>query len=315
MLSLIVALALADPPPEEVVDEVVDEVKATSATPLERASQPPGSVDLPPRGWDPLESRDPKEPTMPVGGNDPLERAAPEPTRRDGLPHRGWDPLEAPAPDAPAREGLPPKQGATPLGKAPPRPPKKPLDKKLLRLARVDLMTGPVWRSRQTDVLLSTSAEFGRMHGFSASFHTSMIVSTIPDTIFMTPVVSRNFDFPIGVGAVLRGRLRERPLYGSVGVSAGILVHRAQTETGLVHRVDPDIRVPLRLAWTIAGVGVSLAIVPGYSFRDRFYERRGQRVWQRYAIRIGAVLGLHWDIPAGRKGEPLPRPRRRDKKQ
>lgn len=284
-----------------------------SVEPLEKVDDPSGeSLGLPEDGTLPLERRDPNEPTtIPIGGNDPLERA--DPGAPGELPRRGWDPLESAAPEAP-RDGLPPIEGEAPLGIPPPPAPKKPLDKKLERLARVDLVAGPVWRSSQVDTLLSTSAEFGRMHGFSASFHTSMIVSTIPGTFFTEPVVSRNFDFPIGFGAVLRGRVKERPLYGSVGLSAGILVHRANTETGVVHRVDPDLRLPIRLAWTIAGAGVSLAIVPGYSFRDRFYERRGQRVWERYAIRIGLALGLHWDIPAGRKGEPLPRPHRRDKK-
>jgi len=312
VFAWIVALALEPSAPPEEYD--IDEVEASSVEPFERGADPTGSeLGLPDSGTRPLERAAPHRPSpVPIEGNDPLERASPESI--DGVPRRGWDPLESAAPDSPHRDGLPPAQGETPLGAAPHAAPKKPLDKKLLRLARVGLVAGPVWRSRQVDTILSTNAEFGRMHGVSASFHTSMIVSTVPGTFFTEPVVSRNFDFPIGFGAVLRGRLGERPLYGSVGLSAGILVHRANTETGVVHRVDPDVRLPIRLAWTIAGAGVSLAIVPGYSFRDRFYERRGQRVWERYAIRIGLALGLHWDIPAGRKGEPLPQPRRRDKK-
>ena len=107
-------------------------------------------------------------------------------------------------------------------------------------------------------------------------------------------------DFPIGVGAVARGRLRKRPLYGSIGLSAGVLVHRAKTEAGLIHRVDPDFRLPIRFAWTGATAGLSVAIIQGWSVRSRSYERRGAAIWSRTPYRIAFVLGLHFDLMAGR---------------
>jgi hypothetical protein len=169
-----------------------------------------------------------------------------------------------------------------------------PFDPKAVRLVRVDFVTGAVWRIRQADTTVGTSVELGRMHGLSASFHTEMIVVSDRDFV-------RAFDFPIGVGGVARGRLRDKPLYGSVGLSAGILVHRAATAIqGVIHRVDPDFRLPIRLAWTIADLGLSLAVVPAYSVRERVYERRGAAVLRRHPVRVGLVLGLHWDLTAGR---------------
>ena len=145
------------------------------------------------------------------------------------------------------------------------------------------------------------------MQGVSGSFHTSIIIA--PDRDFV-----RAIDLPIGFGAVLRGRLRKRPIYGSVGLSAGILVHRAQTVDQLIHRVDPDLRLPIRFAWTVARVGFTLALVQGYSFRNRSYVRRGLPVWERSAYRIGLDLGLHFDVvtgPAKRGKRKKPRAGRR----
>src|SRR5690606_32230086 len=130
----------------------------------------------------------------------------------------------------------------------------------------------PVWRIRKADTLLMVGAEAGRMRGLSGTFHTAIIVPGDRDVVQV-------LDVPIGGGVVARGQLRNKPLYGSVGLSAGILVHRARTEHGVIHRVDPDVRLPLRVAWTIAGVGASVAVVPGYSVRERTYERRGAVVW------------------------------------
>jgi hypothetical protein len=172
-----------------------------------------------------------------------------------------------------------------------------------MRLVRLDFMLGPVFRIRPLDTMMRTSVEVGRMHGFSAMFHTGIVVVTQRDFV-------RAFDFPIGLGAVARGRLGDKPLYGSVGLSAGILVHRGASDQGVLRRVDPDFQLPLRFAWTIAGGGVSLALVPGYSVRERTYDRRGVEVWKRHSVRIGLVLGLHWDFMAGRaKARRTDRPR------
>jgi len=203
-----------------------------------------------------------------------------------GMPTDGAEPLE----DLPATSSAPP---ATPLGLGPKPDVPAPLDPKRVRLVRVDAMIGSVWRIRQADASLSTSVEYGQMHGFSGAFHTEMLVVTDRNPL-------KALDFPIGVGAIARGRLRNRALYGSVGLTAGILVHRASREEGVIHRVDPDFRVPIRLAWTAHRLGVSLAIVPAYSVRNRIYERRGGVVFERQAFRIGLMLGLHWDITAGR---------------
>jgi hypothetical protein len=228
-----------------------------------------------------------------------------------GLPSDGAIPLEGPSPAHPSAPASPlPPDGANPLddveptsaepprlavplgmGPAPARP--EPLDPKATPLVRVDATIGSVWRIRQADPTFATSVEWGRMHGFSAAFHTEMIVVTDRDFV-------RALDFPVGVGAIARGRLRNRPLYGSVGLSAGILVHRAGRDEGVIRRVDPDFRVPIRLAWTVGRIGASLAIVAGYSVRERIYERRGAPVLERSAFRVGLVLGLHWDITVGR---------------
>ncbi len=174
-------------------------------------------------------------------------------------------------------------------------------------MVRVDLTVGMAWRTKQTEPVITTSVEYGRVQGVSGSFHTSIIIA--PDRDFV-----RAIDLPIGFGAVLRGRLRKRPIYGSVGLSAGILVHRAQTVDQLIHRVDPDLRLPIRFAWTVARVGFTLALVQGYSFRNRSYVRRGLPVWERSAYRIGLDLGLHFDVvtgPAKRGKRKKPRAGRR----
>lgn len=182
-----------------------------------------------------------------------------------------------------------------PFGTGPSPEPVTPLDPNTTWMLRWDLLVGPLWRSRTTDIVLSTTAEFGQMRGFSGSFHTAMIHAS-PPVSFFGPAVVRALDFPVGVGGLYRGRLRKRAMYGSVGVTAGILVHRAKIDGDRVQRrVDPDFRLPLRLAWTIADVGASVALVGGYSVRRRTYERRGATIWSRNALRVGVVLGLHWD--------------------
>ena len=209
------------------------------------------------------------------------------------LPFDGAEPLD----DLPATSSALP---ATPLGLGPAPTKPVPPDPKTVGLVRIDTMVGAVWRAwkapeqeTKVDAAISTSVEYGQMHGFSGAFHTEMIVVT--ERSFVSAL-----DFPIGVGAIARGRLRKRALYGSVGLTAGVLVHRASREEGVIRRVDPDFRVPIRLAWTARRIGASLAFVTGYSVRDRIYERRGGEVLVRRALRVGLMLGLHWDVTAGR---------------
>jgi hypothetical protein len=207
---------------------------------------------------------------------------------RSDLPVHGAAPLEH------GHDG-PPVAPAKPLGAGPPTPPKTRIDPKSTLMTRVDVLVGPVWRIQRVDTMLATSLEVGQMHGFAGTFHTEVIISGP-----QRPTV-RAVDVPIGFGAVARGRLRNRPLYGSVGLSAGILVHRAATDDDVIHRVDPDFRLPIRFAWTITRrVGLSLAVVQGYSVRNRTYEQRGGEVWARHAYRVALLIGLHWDQIVGR---------------
>jgi hypothetical protein len=269
----------------------------------------PPSVTVPPDGVAPLERPRSATPSvLPPDGVMPLERHRPDDP--SDLPPDGALPLEAPITPGPADPRMPPDGLAPfydiepppgrptpmpvmPLGVAPPRKPPPPPNWKTLRLVRLDLLFGPMWRIHRVDTMVATSAEFGRVHGFSAAFHTAFIVDTQREVV-------RALDVPIGFGAALRGRLRKHPLFASVGLTAGILVHRSKTEKGLIHRVDPDFRLPIRFAWTIANVGLSLVVEQGYSVRNRNYARRGVEVWARHAYRIGFAIGLHSDIMAGR---------------
>lgn len=254
---------------------------------------PSSTATLPTEGVDPLGQPQTDRPGEPPSQLSPdgvhvlegssLAEQRPGPT---SLLHDGAEPLQ----DLPARSHQPPSMPLG-LGPEPERPP--PLDPKAVRLVRIDAMVGSVWRIRQADASLFTSVEYGQMHGFSGAFHAEMLVVSDRDFI-------RALDFPIGVGAIARGRLRKRPLYGSIGLTAGVLVHRASRDEGVIRRVDPDFRVPIRLAWTIRRIGASLAFVTGYSVRDRIYERRGAEVLVRRSVRVGLMLGLHWDITASR---------------
>ncbi len=257
-------------------------------------------------------------PPLPVDGATPLEKPAPASSAASDVPTHGAAPLDTDAnPGSTGRgpSGLP-NRGATPLGTPdwdnfepseersrdaaiplglgpPPDGPPPPPDPRRTNMLRLDLLVGPTMRVRAPDSMVAVGASYGRMHGFAGTFHTEVIVGS--DALLVQAV-----DVPIGVGSIVRGRLKQRPMYGSVGVTAGILVHRATTfESPLVHRVDPDFRVPIRLSWTIAGVGATLAIVQGYSVRTRSYERRGALVWRRHAYRIGILVGLHWDRVMG----------------
>ncbi|MBZ5711777.1 hypothetical protein [Nannocystis pusilla] len=155
-----------------------------------------------------------------------------------------------------------------------------------------------MWRIRTTESMVLASLEAGRLQGFSGTFHVGMIVA--PDR----QIIGAN-DFPIGGGFVARRRLGQRSLYGSVGLTAGLLVHRADTDLGVVRRVDPDFQLPLKFAWTAGRVGLTVALLQGFSVRTRTYERRGVEVWKRIPYRIGLAIGLHFDVGVGRA-----RPRR-----
>ena len=254
-----------------------------------------GATDsLPPGGVSPLES--PAEtgvaastPGASPAGATPLEPGS-NSVGATTKPAEGARPLDGPHPPA----GDPPASlpaDATPFG-VPPGPAPPP-DPRTTLLLRVDALVGPVWRIRPLDTMVATDVEFGREQGLSGSFSTSLLVVT--DRAFV-----QSLDAPIGVGALWRSKWPGRPLYASAGLSVGMLIHRAKIDGNVTHRVDPDFRLPLGLSWTIAGAGATLALVPGYSVRTRTYERRGSPVLQRDAVRIGLVLGLHWDFNVGR---------------
>jgi len=260
------------------------------------------------------ESPDPTDPTVPTV---PTHHASVSPEEPDAalgveLPPEGVAPLQSRARTGIAKDELSVQYpgGFAPFGKGesfvadlPPDPTApfgkfspirgEALDRRTTRIVRVDLLFGPAWRGTQTDAMIATSVEVGPMHGFACSFHTSVLISMDRDFV-------RVVDVPIGVGALVRGKLRNKPLYGSLGLTVGILVERAADDTQVVHRVDPDFRLPMRLAWTIAGAGLSLSVIPGYSVRSRVYERRGVELWERSAYRIGVALGMHFDAAAGR---------------
>ena len=241
---------------------------------------------------------------LPVEGAMPLADGVERPTKPHPiLSPDGVEPIAEWSQPAQQRLGPPPVI-AKPL-KDTPIVPVVPPDPRTTRILRLDFMSGPLFRVRELDPTVMMSGELGAMHGFSGSFHTGMIIGFNRDNgAFGAPLV-RGFDFPIGVGAVARGRLRNKPLFGSIGLTVGMLVHRAKIEesdepTRVLRQVDPDFRLPIRFAWTIAGIGISLALEQGYSIRSRSYSRRGAEVWARSAYRIGFTLGLHWDIMAGR---------------
>lgn len=247
---------------------------------------------------------------LPAGGAAPLRapvsggHAAPAP-----LPAHGVTPLDV-HPAATGRRAEVSDPWATgraptiaaPFGSGPSLAPERP-DPRTLRVVRIELLAGPVWRIKTTETLVLASVEAGRLHGFSGTFHVGMFVA--PDRGF----VAAN-DFPIGGGFVARRRLGERSLFASVGLSAGILVHRAATDLGVVHRVDPDFQLPLRFGWTAGRVGFSVALLQGFSVRTRTYSRRGIEVWKRIPYRIGIAVGLHFDIGAGQAKPRGPDPRR-----
>jgi hypothetical protein len=240
---------------------------------------------------------DPPRVLAPLRAGGSAGRVAPE----TGLPRSGVAPLDTPAGDvadpwAPA--GTTPAtrrpRVAAPFGTGPALK-LDPPDPRRLHVLRIELLTGPVWRIRTTETQLITSLEAGRLQGFSGTFHLGVIVAPDREAVSVS-------DFPIGAGFVARRLLGRRSLSGSVGLTAGVLVHRAVTDFGLLHRVDPDFQLPLRFAWTVGPVGLSLAILQGFSARERAYYRRGVEVWQRIAYRVGVAIGLHFEIGVGGAG-------------
>lgn len=178
-----------------------------------------------------------------------------------------------------------------PLGQWPPPPPDR-LAPRRIDLIRLEALFGPVWRTRPAEMQLLASVEFGHMQGFSGTVQGGVIVA--PDR-----AVIEVADYPLGAGFVYRRRLGQRSLYGSVGLTAGLLIHRAATDRGVIHRVDPDLQLPLRFAWTVGNIGFSLALLQGFSTRSRTYERRGTEVWHRIPYRIGFAVGIHFDVGVG----------------
>ncbi len=303
LVPWIAASAGAEPPP--LPDAPPHEVSAEPrADPADGMMPRAGAPAVPRNSTDGMMPRDadPATSSLPSEGIAPLDM--PSMTTTDpfleGLPADGASPLgEGPTIRGEASTNIP-DSAALPLGRGPETPVPEPLDPRLTRMFRLDFLIGPTWRIERADAIANLNVAFGRMQGLSGTFHTSFIFARDRQTV-------RVADIPIGVGGVLRGKLRRRDVYGSVGLTAGIMVHRANTNDQLLHRVDPDLRLPLRAAWTISDVGVSLALVPGYSVRERSYERRGVEVWKRHSVRIALLFGLHWDIVAGRAQRHAPR--------
>lgn len=293
-----VVLALASPAggtaPGASAATPPDPTAAATATPSPGPGPVPGEISPPTtsRG-----SAGPPARALSPLSPDALDRpdgARPEPSSQPWLPIytaplnvRPRAPAD-PSCDTPPCAAAGPTGPVAPFGRGPRLAPDRP-DPRTLRAVRIELLVGTVWRSRTTEPLILASVEAGRLQGLSGAFHLGVIVAPDRDTIAAT-------DIPIGGGFVARRRFGERPIYGSVGVSAGLLIHHASTDLGVVRRVDPDLQVPLRFAWTPGRVGLSLALVQGYSFRSRTYERRGIEVWSRIPYRIGLTLGLHFDV-------------------
>lgn len=264
-------------------------VSVDTATPLEHLRSPPSS-SIPEQGGAPLSITTPHESsTIPREGLTPFDgRDEPEAVQVEG------DQAE-PLGYVPAAEDRPPTAMARPFGAFPPDPVRA-FDPRAIRMIRSDLMFGAIWRVHRADTMLLTSVEVGPMQGLSASLHTAVMVDSQREVV-------KAIDVPIGIGGLWRGRARKLPLFASIGLTVGMLVHRAKSERGVVHRIDPDFRLPIRLAWTIAKVGLSVTLEQGYSVRNRSYERRGVEVWSRHAYRVGLAVGVHWDVESGRAVE------------
>lgn len=312
--SVVLVLGSASAPADDAAG------RAAPADGTEPAEIPAGTA-APLRAPDPSGAPAPESAGSPAHAA-PLTHATPASSPASSLPGEGTAPLttytadERPSatnnwmpgfgvaplntrPDAPDRRPLSderahplPSSVAVPFGPGPTLPPPQPPDPRTLRAVRLEVLVGALWRSRATEALVQASVEFGRLQGFSGIVHGGVFVS--PDREF----VAVN-DFPLGAGFVARRRFGSRPLYGSVGLTAGLLVHRASTDLGVIHRVDPDFQLPLRFAWTAGQVGLSVALLQGFSVRARSYSRRGVDVWERIPYRIGFAVGLHFDVGVG----------------
>lgn len=238
------------------------------------AAEPAVAEPLEPHGD--VQAQDEDAPPEATPLEPPLDSAEPAPGERDPAAS-GSTPLE------PEPAALPPKE--------PERKPARGPVPRHAHIVRASLAFGPAWRIREVDPLLTAGVEYGRAHGFSGVFHASLI----PRERRRPSAVPAVTEATMGVGAVVRGRLK-RPLDGSIGLTAGIRIHRAATDIGVMHRVDPDFTLPIQGAWTIRGIGLHVAVVPGYSVRARAYESRGEVVWRRSAFRVGLLFGLHWDF-------------------
>ena len=177
------------------------------------------------------------------------------------------------------------------------RPP-PPIPDRKDTIVRVSLRFGPVFRVEPIDALLSADATYGRVHGFSGLFHAGFIPPRSGDFNPQRVLVTEG---ALGAGALLRGRHKTKDLSASVGLTAGIRIHRAHFDDQTLHRVDPDLRLPIVGSWTIRKIGLNLALVQGYSFRTREYETRGNAAWRRNAYRIGILVGLHLDLLTKRR--------------
>lgn len=206
---------------------------------------------------------------------------------------RAFAPLSAPVRGlAPADPGV--AAVATPFGPGGPVPERPELDPRKLYVVRIEVLVGPVWRIRPGELMSVVGIEAGRVQGFSGAFHAGLLVAPDRDVVDV-------IDAPIGAGFVYRHRLGNSQLNASAGLSAGLLVHRAGTDRGVIHRVDPDFQLPLRLAWTVGEVGFSFVVLQGFNFRSRTYDRRGAEVWHRIPYRVGFAVGIHFDIGFARK--------------
>lgn len=292
LASLLWSAATLGPAPADDAPKPAEPLPDEAAAPLQDPARESQTVVRPYHA--PLRNTGPRTRFPSSGGHTPLEGPGQAARAR---PATLTEPLERPASSAMTTEPT------WPLGSGPEPEPEPLLDPATIRMLRLDYLLGVSWRVEPFDVAMSTSVEYGQMQGFSGSFHAGVLVS--PDRGFVEVV-----DVPLGVGGLYRRRLGSRPLYASVGLTGGILVHRAATNLGVVHRVDPDFRLPLRFAWTVGGIGASVALVPGFSVRERSYERRGILVWNHHSVRVSLLFGLHWDRVVGR-GSPGRSKRRR----
>lgn len=192
---------------------------------------------------------------------------------------------------APKDEGKSAKEGR--LEREPPPIPARTDD-----IVRISLRFGPVFRVRPVDALLSADTTYGRVQGFSGLFHAGFVPPRSRDRRDDRVIATEG---SLGAGAALRGRLENKDLSLSLGLTAGLRIHRAHFDDQTVHRVDPDLRLPIVGAWTIRKVGLSMALVQGYAFRTREYETRGNAAWRRTAYRISVSIGLHLDLLTKRR--------------